>query len=116
MAKIKSRLGDLSFYYLPQQKNLNLLNLLLKNKKTEEKDYIDSFIQTLNRLLSGTNMKAEVKGRFKHFYSIYKKMYEKGKEFDDIYDLMGVRVVVENKDDCYHILSLIHNKYTPVPG
>lgn len=68
------------------------------------------------RTLSELGIKAEVKGRFKHFYSIYRKMYQKGKDFDDIYDLMGVRVIVEDKATCYHVLGIVHSQYTPVPG
>ncbi|WYA71860.1 hypothetical protein LIY46_11015 [Fusobacterium varium] len=61
-------------------------------------------------------MKGNVKGRFKHFYSIYKKMYEKGKEFDDIYDLMGVRIIVDTEGECYNTLGVIHSHFRPVPG
>lgn len=115
MAKIKSELEDLSFHYLHNEE-FKIIKGLVDRKKEERKDYIDSFIQTLSRTIYSAQMKADVKGRFKHFYSIYKKMYEKGKEFDDIYDLMGVRIIVDTKDECYHMLGLIHSKYTPVPG
>jgi len=89
---------------------------LVDNTKEERKDYIENFIRTIIRTLSDLDIKAEVKGRFKHFYSIYRKMYQKGKEFDDIYDLMGVRVIVEDKATCYHVLGIVHSQYTPVPG
>ncbi len=115
MAKIKTELEDLSFYYLYKDEFAQI-KALVDNTKAERKDYVDTFIQTITKLLYDTGIKAEVKGRFKHFYSIYKKMYHKGKEFDDIYDLMGVRVIVENKAECYHVLGLIHSKYIPVPG
>ena len=76
----------------------------MKTQKKKEKTIIDNFIRTMKRTLVDLGIKAEVKGRFKHFYSIYKKMYQKGKEFDDIYDLMGVRVIVEDKAACYRYL------------
>jgi len=115
MAKIKSELEDLSFSYLHHEEYLEIKRLV-ENTKEERKDYIENFIRTMKRTLVDLGIKAEVKGRFKHFYSIYKKMYQKGKEFDDIYDLMGVRVIVEDKAACYHILGIVHSQYTPVPG
>lgn len=115
MAKVKSELEDMSFSYLYHNEFLEIKRLV-DNTKEERKDYIENFIRTIIRTLTDLNIKAEVKGRFKHFYSIYKKMYQKGKEFDDIYDLMGVRVIVEDKATCYHVLGIVHSQYTPVPG
>jgi len=115
MAKVKSELEDMAFSYLHHDEFLEIKRLV-DNTKEERKDYIENFIRTIIRTLSDLGIKAEVKGRFKHFYSIYKKMYQKGKEFDDIYDLMGVRVIVEDKAACYHILGIVHSQYTPVPG
>ena len=115
MAKIKSELEDMAFSYLHHNEFLEIKRLV-DNTKEERKDYIENFIRTIIRTLSDLGIKAEVKGRFKHFYSIYKKMYQKGKEFDDIYDLMGVRVIVEDKATCYHVLGIVHSQYTPVPG
>ena len=115
MAKIKSELEDMAFSYLHHDEFLEIKRLV-DNTKEERKDYIENFIRTIIRTLSDLGIKAEVKGRFKQFYSIYKKMYQKGKEFDDIYDLMGVRVIVEDKATCYHVLGIVHSQYTPVPG
>ena len=115
MAKVKSELEDLAFSYLHHDEFLEIKKLV-DNTKEERKDYIENFIRTMIRTLSELGIKAEVKGRFKHFYSIYKKMYQKGKEFDDIYDLMGVRVIVDDKATCYHVLGIDHSQYTPVPG
>ena len=115
MAKVKSELEDLAFSYLHHNEFLEIKKLV-DNTKEERKDYIENFIRTMIRTLSELGIKAEVKGRFKHFYSIYKKMYQKGKEFDDIYDLMGVRVIVDDKATCYHVLGIVHSQYTPVPG
>ncbi|BEO97914.1 RelA/SpoT family protein [Fusobacterium polymorphum] len=115
MAKIKSELEDMAFSYLHHDEFLEIKRLV-DNTKEERKDYIENFIRTIIRTLSDLGIKAEVKGRFKHFYSIYKKMYQKGKEFDDIYDLMGVRIIVDDKATCYHVLGIVHSQYTPVPG
>lgn len=115
MAKVKSELEDMAFSYLHHDEFLEIKRLV-DNTKEERKDYIENFIRTIIRTLSDLGIKAEVKGRFKHFYSIYRKMYQKGKEFDDIYDLMGVRVIVEDKATCYHVLGIVHSQYTPVPG
>ena len=115
MAKVKSELEDMAFSYLHHDEFLEIKRLV-DNTKEERKDYIENFIRTIIRTLSDLDIKAEVKGRFKHFYSIYRKMYQKGKEFDDIYDLMGVRVIVEDKATCYHVLGIVHSQYTPVPG
>ena len=115
MAKVKSELEDIAFSYLHHDEFLEIKRLV-DNTKEERKDYIENFIRTMIRTLSELGIKAEVKGRFKHFYSIYKKMYQKGKEFDDIYDLMGVRVIGDDKATCYHVLGIVHSQYTPVPG
>ena len=115
MAKVKSELEDIAFSYLHHDEFLEIKRLV-DNTKEERKDYIENFIRTMIRTLSELGIKAEVKGRFKHFYSIYRKMYQKGKEFDDIYDLMGVRIIVEDKATCYHVLGIVHSQYTPVPG
>ncbi len=115
MAKVKSELEDIAFSYLHHDEFLEIKRLV-DNTKEERKDYIENFIRTMIRTLSDLGIKAEVKGRFKHFYSIYRKMYQKGKDFDDIYDLMGVRVIVEDKATCYHVLGIVHSQYTPVPG
>ena len=115
MAKVKSELEDIAFSYLHHDEFLEIKRLV-DNTKEERKDYIENFIRTMIRTLSELGIKAEVKGRFKHFYSIYRKMYQKGQEFDDIYDLMGVRIIVEDKATCYHVLGIVHSQYTPVPG
>ena len=115
MAKVKSELEDIAFSYLHHDEFLEIKRLV-DNTKEERKDYIENFIRTMIRTLSDLGIKAEVKGRFKHFYSIYRKMYHKGKELDDIYDLMGVRIIVEDKATCYHVLGIVHSQYTPVPG
>lgn len=115
IAKIKWELEDLALRYL-KPKEYAYIKSLIDAKKDERREYIESFIKQIVALLHETGIKGSVKGRFKHFYSIYKKMYEKGKEFDDIYDLMGVRIIVDTEGECYNTLGVIHSHFRPVPG
>ena len=115
IAKIKWELEDLALRYLKPKEYMNIKSLI-DSKKKEREEYIQSFIEKIVTLLHETGIKGSVKGRFKHFYSIYKKMYEKGKEFDDIYDLMGVRIIVDTEAECYNTLGVIHSHFRPVPG
>lgn len=115
IAKIKWELEDLSLHYLKPEAYNEIKNLV-DSRRGERKDYIDTFIKTVVKLIYDEEIKGSVKGRFKHFYSIYKKMYENNKEFDDIYDLIGVRIIVENETECYHTLGVIHSHFKPVAG
>ncbi|MGL5577809.1 MAG: RelA/SpoT family protein [Fusobacteriaceae bacterium] len=115
IAKIKWELEDLCLYYL-HPRAYQELKKLIDTKKNERENYIENIIKSINFMLEDSKIQASINGRFKHFYSIYKKMYEKGKEFDDIYDLMGIRIITKTKTDCYHILGLIQSLYQPVPG
>lgn len=115
IAKIKWELEDLSLYYLEPEKYQQIKSLI-DEKKDERKKYLDTMVSDISHLLENSQIKGRVKGRFKHFYSIYKKMYEKGKDFDGIYDLMGIRVIVDTEAECYNVLGAIHSNYRPVPG
>ncbi|WP_291258977.1 bifunctional (p)ppGpp synthetase/guanosine-3',5'-bis(diphosphate) 3'-pyrophosphohydrolase [Fusobacterium sp.] len=115
IAKIKWELEDLALRYLKPTEYMNIKSLI-DSKKKEREEYIQEFIEKIVTLLHETGIKGSVKGRFKHFYSIYKKMYEKHKEFDDIYDLMGVRIIVDTEGECYNTLGVIHSHFRPVPG
>ena len=115
ISKIKWELEDLALKYL-QPQAYEELKKLIDNQKEEREFYIKTVMDEIDRAIKSAGVKASVGGRFKHFYSIYKKMYEKGKSFDDIYDLIGIRIVTETKAECYHILGIIQSKYTPVPG
>ncbi|MGL4980995.1 MAG: RelA/SpoT family protein [Fusobacteriaceae bacterium] len=115
IAKIKWELEDLCLYYLHPQAYQELKKLV-DTKKHERENYIKDIIDSIELMLQDAKITASINGRFKHFYSIYKKMYEKGKDFDDIYDLMGIRIITKTKTDCYHILGLIQTLYHPVPG
>lgn len=115
MAKIKSELEDIAFYYIYPD-IYHEIKALVDAKKGEREVYIQSVVATIKELIEKNNLKASIKGRFKHFYSIYKKLYEKHKDFDDIYDLMGIRIIVDNVAQCYHVLGIIHEHFNPVPG
>lgn len=115
ISKIKWELEDLALMYL-QPKAYEELKKLIDNQKADREFYIKSVMDEIEKSIKLVGVKATISGRFKHFYSIYKKMYEKGKAFDDIYDLIGIRIITETKAECYHILGIIQSKYTPVPG
>lgn len=115
ISRIKQELEDLSLMYIHPEA-YNELKRLIDTNKEEREEYIKTVIKELDETIKKASLNAHLSGRFKHFYSIYKKMYEKGKEFDDIYDLIGIRIITDTKTDCYHILGLIQSKYQPVPG
>lgn len=85
-------------------------------KRAERQELVNSICARLTALLKELNIKGEVSGRPKHFYSIYKKMVNKHRTFDQIYDLTAVRVIVENVKDCYEVLGMIHTIWKPIPG
>ena len=116
IAKIKWELEDLALSYL-KPKEYQELKKMIDTKKGQREKYIDAAIEILKvKIIDESKLKVTIKGRIKHFYSIYKKIYEKGKEFEHVYDLMGIRIVAENKRDCYHILGIIQENFQPVPG
>lgn len=115
IARIKWELEDMALYYLENDKYQEI-KALIDEKKDERKKYLDDMVENINKLMEKSSIKAKVKGRFKHFYSIYKKMFEKGKDFDGIYDLIGIRIIVESEGECYNALGVIHSNYRPVPG
>lgn len=115
MWKIKWELEDLSLRYLEPEAYYSLVSKVAK-KRQEREVYINEVRQTLQRALAEIEMKAEVQGRPKHFYSIYEKMQEQGKEFSEIYDLMGLRVIVSTVQDCYEVLGIVHTLWKPMPG
>lgn len=115
IAKIKWKLEDMALYYLENEKYQEI-KALIDEKKDERKKYLDDMVNNINKLMEKSCIKAKVKGRFKHFYSIYKKIFEKGKDFDGIYDLIGIRIIVKSEGECYNALGVIHSNYKPVPG
>ncbi|MGM0507559.1 MAG: RelA/SpoT family protein [Fusobacteriota bacterium] len=115
MGKIKSELEDLSLYYLEPEKYKHLAKLIA-SKRVEREKYTEEIISKLEDKMEQFNINGEITGRAKHFYSIYKKMYEQGKNFEDIYDLIAIRAIVENEEECYKILGIIHSNWKPVAG
>ena len=85
-------------------------------KRAERQELVNYICARLTSLLTELNIKGEVSGRPKHFYSIYKKMKNNNRTFDQIYDLTAVRVIVENVKDCYEVLGMIHTMWKPIPG
>jgi GTP diphosphokinase / guanosine-3',5'-bis(diphosphate) 3'-diphosphatase len=115
MWQIKWELEDLSFKYIAPDKYRQLVDMLADRRKARE-SFINKSIQILRRELAKMNITAEISGRPKHLYSIYKKMERKGAEFSEIYDLHAIRVLVEDVKDCYAALGVVHSMWRPIPG
>ena len=115
MYKIKWELEDLALRFLERQKYYELVQKVAK-KRQEREGYIEKVKKILRRQLNAMRIKAEIQGRPKHFYSIYHKMTKQNKPFEEIYDLMALRVLVESVPDCYEVLGVVHNLWKPIPG
>lgn len=112
---IKTELEDLSFSVLKPKLYAEIENLV--NQRNPERDQlVETVIQTLETDLREARVKVHVTGRPKELYSIYQKMIVRGREFDDIYDLVGIRVLVTSIRDCYAVLGAVHARWTPIPG
>lgn len=115
MWKLKWELEDLAFYYLEPDQYLKIKELVAE-KKEERERYISEFIDKVRDALTKVGIATQITGRSKHFYSIYNKLVQKNVEFDDIYDLIAIRVIVESIKDCYAVLGIVHSMWKPVPG
>ncbi|HHX22813.1 MAG TPA: bifunctional (p)ppGpp synthetase/guanosine-3',5'-bis(diphosphate) 3'-pyrophosphohydrolase, partial [Thermoanaerobacterales bacterium] len=115
ISKVKWELEDLAFRFLESDQYYQLVERVAK-KRQEREEHINNMIDVLKRHLTSSGINAEIQGRPKHFYSIYKKMNEQNKTFDQIYDLTAVRVIVGNVKDCYGALGVIHTLWKPIPG
>ena len=115
MAKVKAELEDLALRTLQAEAYVDLQKRVAKRRLEREAD-INQVIAILERKLSEVGIEAKIRGRPKHFYSIWKKMHDQGREFDEIYDLTAVRVVTTSVRDCYGALGVIHSLWKPVPG
>lgn len=113
--KWKWELEDLCLLYLDRDAYYELVGAITQ-KRAERERYLDEVIEHLAKLIGEMNIKCEIDGRPKHFYSIYRKMRNKGKHLDQIYDLFACRVIVDTVADCYSVLGLVHKTYTPIPG
>lgn len=115
MSQVKSELEDISFKVLLPEEYLNIKHQI-DVKKKEREDYIKERIEEIKEILNTQGIVAHIYGRPKHFYSIYKKMKEKGYEVDDLYDLLAIRIIVDSVKDCYSVLGIVHDLYKPLPG
>jgi guanosine-3',5'-bis(diphosphate) 3'-pyrophosphohydrolase len=112
---IKWEMEDLAFRCLDPQSYYDLVNKMAKQRQEREGE-LQLVMQTLQEKMAEVDITAEVFGRSKHFYSIYQKMKRQEKSFDEIYDLLAVRVIVETVKDCYGVLGIVHTLWKPVPG
>lgn len=115
ISQIKCELEDLSLKYL-EPEFFEYLVANINTKLAERREFVAFVVQEIQKILDESNIKGEVFGRPKHFYSIYKKMKNQNKTLDQIYDLTAVRVIVKSVDDCYEVFGKIHHKWKPVPG
>ncbi|MEV7630813.1 bifunctional (p)ppGpp synthetase/guanosine-3',5'-bis(diphosphate) 3'-pyrophosphohydrolase [Microbacterium sp. NPDC089318] len=112
---IKSELEDLSFAVL-HPKIYAEINSLIAQRTPQREKYLQNVIESINEDLRELRIRGKVVGRPKQLYSVYQKMVVRGREFDDIYDLIGIRVLVSSVRDCYAVLGAIHARWTPLPG
>lgn len=115
LSQVKTELEDLSLFYLEREKFEEIENLLSR-QSTNMKNAIDVLKNKIVEILTPTNILFEITSRVKSIYSIYKKMYVKGKAFDDIYDIMALRIITETEMNCYELLGYIHANFKPIPG
>lgn len=115
MSKIKWELEDLCFRYLHEEEYYALVDSIAE-KRVERESYIEDVVKDLNEKLEVSGIKSDIDGRPKHFYSIYKKMINKNKSIEEIFDLTAIRVLVDSVKDCYGVLGIVHTIYRPIPG
>lgn len=115
LSQVKTELEDLSLFYLEREKFEEIENLLSR-QSTNMKNAIDVLKNKIVEILTPTNILFEITSRVKSIYSIYKKMYVKGKAFDDIYDIMALRIITKTEMNCYELLGYIHANFKPIPG
>jgi len=115
MAKVKAELEDLALRCLHSEDYADLQRRVAKRRLEREAE-INQVIAILEKKLGEVEIEAQIRGRPKHFYSIWKKMHDQGREFDEIYDLTAVRVITNSVRDCYGALGVIHSLWKPVPG
>ena len=115
ISKLKIELDDLSLKYLQPDVYYDLVDKIAVRKSVRE-TYIKSIVEEVAEHIENAGIKAQVDGRVKHFFSIYKKMKNQNKTIDQIYDLFAVRIIVDSVKDCYAALGVIHEMYKPIPG
>jgi len=114
---MKTELEDLSFKYVNSEEYWNLVEKVAQ-KKEEREGYTEEVKSTIKKEISSYHLEADVEGRAKHLYSIFKKMQDQGINFDEVYDLIAFRVILDSNKvkECYEVLSIIHALWKPVPG
>lgn len=115
ISKVKVELDDLSLKYLEPEVYRDLVEKIAL-RKAEREAFVQEIVEKVKSKVAEQGIHAEVDGRAKHFFSIYKKMVNQDKTLDQIYDLFAVRIIVDTVKDCYAALGVIHEMYTPVPG
>ena len=115
ISEIKNELEDLSFYYLHRDKYYEIAHLV-EMRKAERDAQVNTMIEDISEMLGQQKIPFRIFGRSKHLYSIYKKMTTKNKRFDEILDLLAIRIVTQTEVNCYEVLGYIHQKYRPIPG
>ena len=115
MNVIKAELEDTSFKYIDTDTYKKVAKLIA-DSKTNRKADLEIMQTNIQYLLSENNVASDIKGRIKNIYSVHKKMVNRKKEFDEIYDLLAIRIMVDNIESCYRTIGVIHSKWTPIPN
>ncbi len=115
ISKIKIELDDLSLKYLESDAYYDLVEKIALRKSLRD-EYVQGLVEEVKSHIEKAGIKAEISGRAKHFFSIYKKMVNQDKTLDQIYDLFAIRIIVDSVKDCYAALGVIHEMYKPIPG
>jgi len=113
--QVKSELEDLSFKYLHQREYEKIKNMVNENLE-ERKSLVDEAIKIVNKKIEEVKISADISGRIKNYYGVYNKITKQNRKFEDIYDIVAIRIIVDNVKSCYAVLGIIHSLWKPVPG